>query len=90
MDLGDTKMTEEDLVRLEKKMNELVETKQCLYYARRCLKHEATEYFTEKGDEYKLDLLENLKDGEITFYTQGILPICAAARIFRIPVLSKQ
>jgi threonyl-tRNA synthetase len=28
-------------------------------------------YFSEKGDEYKLDLLENLQDGQITFYTQG-------------------
>ncbi|MCC6689250.1 MAG: threonine--tRNA ligase, partial [Saprospiraceae bacterium] len=34
-------------------------------------KADAVAYFTEKGDEYKLDLLENLEDGEITFYTQG-------------------
>jgi threonyl-tRNA synthetase len=34
-------------------------------------KAEALQYFTEKGDEYKLDLLSNLTDGEITFYTQG-------------------
>jgi threonyl-tRNA synthetase len=34
-------------------------------------KEEAVQYFTEKGDEYKLDLLSNLTDGEITFYTQG-------------------
>ena len=34
-------------------------------------KAEAVEYFTEKGDEYKLDLLQKLEDGEITFYTQG-------------------
>lgn len=34
-------------------------------------KAEAISYFTNKGDEYKLDLLQNLKDGEITFYTQG-------------------
>src|SRR6476619_4028238 len=32
---------------------------------------EAVKYFTEKGDEYKLDLLEGLQDGQITFYTQG-------------------
>ena len=34
-------------------------------------KSEAVHFFQEKGDEYKLDLLQNLKDGEITFYTQG-------------------
>ena len=34
-------------------------------------KDDAVKYFSEKGDEYKLDLLTNLKDGEITSYTQG-------------------
>ena len=70
IDLGDTKMAEEDLIHLEKKMNELA--KQNNAYARKAMpKAEAIQYFTEKGDEYKLDLLSNLKDGEITFYTQG-------------------
>ena len=70
MDLGDRKMTEEDLLALEKKMNELA--KQGNPYQRKEMpKEEAVKYFTEKGDEYKLDLLSNLTDGEITFYTQG-------------------
>ncbi|MBI5858848.1 MAG: threonine--tRNA ligase [Sphingobacteriales bacterium] len=70
MDLGDKKMTEEDLTALEKKMNELA--KQSNSYIRKEMpKSEAVKYFTEKGDEYKLDLLQNLNDGEITFYTQG-------------------
>lgn len=70
MDLGDRKMTEEDLLALEKKMNELA--KQANAYQRKEMpKDEAVKYFTEKGDEYKLDLLSNLTDGEITFYTQG-------------------
>ncbi|MCA6446714.1 MAG: threonine--tRNA ligase, partial [Chitinophagaceae bacterium] len=34
-------------------------------------KQDAINYFTEKGDQYKLDLLQNLKDGEISFYQQG-------------------
>ncbi len=34
-------------------------------------KADAVKYFTEKGDEYKLELIEGLKDGQITFYTQG-------------------
>ncbi|MFN8290691.1 MAG: threonine--tRNA ligase [Chitinophagaceae bacterium] len=70
MDLGDRKITEEDLAALEKKMNELA--KQSNVYVRKEIpKAEAVKYFTEKGDEYKLDLLSNLNDGEITFYTQG-------------------
>lgn len=70
MDLGDKKMTEEDLAALEKKMNELA--KQGNEYIRKEMpKADAVKYFTEKGDEYKLDLLSNLNDGEITFYTQG-------------------
>jgi threonyl-tRNA synthetase len=70
MDLGDRKLSEEDLAKLEKKMNELA--KQNNSYVRKAMpKAEALRYFTEKGDEYKLDLLSNLTDGEITFYTQG-------------------
>jgi threonyl-tRNA synthetase len=70
MDLGDRKLTEEDLAALEKKMNELA--KQNNSYVRKEMpKAEAVKYFTEKGDEYKLELLNNLTDGEITFYTQG-------------------
>jgi len=70
IDLGDSKMTEDDLQTLEKKMNELA--KQNNAFLRKAMpKAEAIQYFTEKGDEYKLDLLTNLTDGEITFYTQG-------------------
>ena len=70
MDLGDKKMNEEDLVALEKKMNELAK-KNSDYQRKAMSKADALKYFTEKGDEYKLDLLSNLNDGEITFYTQG-------------------
>lgn len=70
MDLGDRKMTDEDLVELEKKMNELAK-KASPYQRREISKPEAIQYFAEKGDEYKLDLLQNLEDGGITFYTQG-------------------
>ncbi|MBE2231752.1 MAG: threonine--tRNA ligase [Chitinophagaceae bacterium] len=70
MDLGDRKMTEEDLATLEKKMHEL--SKQGNAYVRKEMpKQEALNYFSGKGDEYKLDLLANLADGEITFYSQG-------------------
>ena len=70
MDLGDRKMTEEDLARLEKKMNELAKQNN-LYTRKDISKKDAVKYFSDKGDQYKLDLLQNLNDGEITFYSQG-------------------
>jgi threonyl-tRNA synthetase len=70
MDLGDRKMTEEDMAALEKKMNELAKQNN-IYTRKEMSKADAVKYFTEKGDEYKLDLLANLNDGDITFYTQG-------------------
>jgi threonyl-tRNA synthetase len=70
MDLGDKKINEEDLLALEKKMNELAK-KNNPYLRKEVPKQEAVNFFTGKNDEYKLDLLSNLTDGEITFYTQG-------------------
>jgi threonyl-tRNA synthetase len=70
MDLGDRKITEEDLAALEKKMTELARQNNS-YIRKEVPKAEAVQYFTEKGDEYKLDLLQGLEDGKITFYTQG-------------------
>jgi threonyl-tRNA synthetase len=70
MDLGDRKITEEDLVELEKKMKELARQSNA-YMRKEISKGDAIKYFTEKDDEYKLDLLQNLEDGCITFYTQG-------------------
>ncbi len=70
MDLGDRKITEEDLARLEKKMNELAR-QQNPFVRKEIPKSEAVSFFTDKGDEYKLDLLSGLTDGEITFYSQG-------------------
>lgn len=70
MDLGDRKMTDEDLTALEKKIQELAKS-QSAYVRKEISKGEALQFFTEKGDGYKLDLLNNLEDGSITFYTQG-------------------
>ncbi|MBN4051883.1 threonine--tRNA ligase [Cytophagaceae bacterium AH-315-L13] len=70
VDLGDREISNEDLAKLETKMVELARQKN--EYSRKYVsKKEATEYFTEKGDEYKLELIEELEDGSITFYTQG-------------------
>jgi threonyl-tRNA synthetase len=70
MDLGGRQMTEDDLRAIEKKMSELAKANN-QYVRTEVPKDEAVKYFDDKGDEYKLDLLQNLKDGEITFYTQG-------------------
>lgn len=70
MDLADKKISEEDLLAIEKKMIELAK-KNSQYIREQKAKAEAIAYFTEKGDEYKLDLLANLTDGEISFYSQG-------------------
>jgi threonyl-tRNA synthetase len=70
IDLGGKSIKEEDVVLLEQKMNELAK-KANDYIRKEMSKPEAVAYFTEKGDEYKLDLLSGLEDGTITFYTQG-------------------
>ena len=70
IDLGGKTIREEDVLILEKKMNDLA--KQANNYIRKEMsKADAIAYFTEKNDEYKLDLLSGLEDGTITFYTQG-------------------
>ncbi|HRO18244.1 MAG TPA: threonine--tRNA ligase, partial [Ferruginibacter sp.] len=70
MDLGAYKITEDDLASLEKKMNELARQNNP-FVRKEIAKADAVQYFSDKGDEYKLDLLSNLEDGNITFYTQG-------------------
>ena len=70
IDMGGQTLSEEDLTKVEKLMIELA-AKDNKYERSEMPKAEAIKYFTEKGDEYKLDLLSGLQDGEITFYKQG-------------------
>jgi threonyl-tRNA synthetase len=70
MDLGGKTISEEELSNLEKKMGELAKQNN-IFIRKQISKDDAIAYFTEKGDEYKLDLLQGLTDGEISFYTQG-------------------
>ena len=70
MDLGDKIMTEDDLVLVEKKMAEFAK-KNSAFIRKEITKTDAVNYFTQKSDEYKLDLLQNLEDGGITLYSQG-------------------
>ena len=70
VDTGDTTLTPADLPRIEEKMLELARNKS-VYQRKEVSKSDAISFFKEKGDEYKLELLEDLQDGTITFYTQG-------------------
>lgn len=70
IDLGGQSIGEDDLEAIEKKMNELAKQNNA-FERQEIAKAEAVNYFTEKNDEYKLDLLQNLEDGKITFYKQG-------------------
>jgi threonyl-tRNA synthetase len=69
-DFGDRKVTDEDLAKIEKTMQELSK-KNSEFVRKEMSKADAIAYFEEKNDIYKLDLLQNLQDGSITFYTQG-------------------
>ena len=70
VDLGGHKLSDADLLSLEKKMKELA-AKDSKFVRTDVPKVEAISYFTEKNDPYKIELLEGLNDGEITFYQQG-------------------
>lgn len=71
IDLGEERtLSQEDFPAIEQKMLELARQKS-EFTRRPVSKQEAVAYFTEKNDPYKLDLLKDLEDGTITFYTQG-------------------
>ncbi len=70
IDFGDHPISEDDLKKIEDKMIELARNKET-FKREEISKKEALRYFEKKGDPYKLDLLEDLKDGTITFYHQG-------------------
>ncbi|MEQ1732410.1 MAG: threonine--tRNA ligase [Bacteroidia bacterium] len=70
VDFGDYKLTPEDFSKIEAKMLELARLGNA-YVRKATSKADAIAYFTTKGDEYKLELLNELQDGAITLYTQG-------------------
>jgi threonyl-tRNA synthetase len=70
VDFGDREFSSDDFKQIEDKMLELAKARE-EYIRTPVSKAEAINYFTEKGDEYKLDLIKDLPDGSITFYTQG-------------------
>ncbi len=70
VDLGEKTITEADLKKIEDKMIELARQKET-FVRKDITKAEAMATYTEKGDEYKCDLIKDLEDGTITFYTNG-------------------
>ncbi|MCK4677710.1 MAG: threonine--tRNA ligase [Bacteroidales bacterium] len=70
IDFGDYEISEKDFEKIENKMMEFAREKQ-LFIRQEVSKAEAIEYFTGKNDEYKLELINELDDGEITFYRSG-------------------
>ena len=70
VDFGEHSFSSDDFKKIELKMLDLAREKND-YERQEISKKEAIEYFKNKGDEYKLELLEDLDDGTITFYTQG-------------------
>lgn len=70
IDFGEQVFDSENLDKVEQKMLELAREKN-EYLRSEISKADAVKYFTEKGDEYKLELIDGLNDGEITFYQQG-------------------
>jgi threonyl-tRNA synthetase len=70
IDMGEKSLSSEDFKKIEDKMLELARQKN-VFTRTAVAKQDAIEYFTEKGDEYKLELIDGLEDGSITFYQQG-------------------
>ncbi len=70
VDFGDNDFDSADLEKVEQKMVELAREKN-EYQREEISKKDAVAYFKDKGDEYKLELLDDLEDGSITFYKQG-------------------
>ncbi len=70
VDLGDKSFSTTDFQKVEEKMLELAR-KKSEYVRREVSKADALDFFVDKGDEYKIELLQELQDGSITFYHQG-------------------
>jgi threonyl-tRNA synthetase len=70
IDFGDKVLSANEFGKIEQKMLELAR-KNSAFLRTEVGKADAIDFFTQKGDEYKLELLEGLEDGQITFYQQG-------------------
>ena len=70
VDFGEHPFSSNDFEKVEQKMKELA-SQANTFVRKEISKSDATAYFKEKNDPYKLELIDGLDDGQITFYTQG-------------------
>ncbi len=81
IDTGDTVLSSEDFKGIEDKMLELARSKQ-EFIRKDVSKKDALEYFDKKGDEYKLELIDELEDGAISLYQSGnFVDLCRGPHI---------
>ncbi len=81
IDFGDYSFSSDLFTKVEKKINELSRLKS-KFLKTNISKQNAKKYFKEKNDNYKLELIQELKDGEITFYQQGkFVDLCKGPHI---------
>jgi len=81
VDLGGRELTPDELPEIEKKMKEHAQKKE-VFERQEVSKEEALNFFKEKGDEYKLALIDELDDGDISFYKQGhFIDLCRGPHI---------
>lgn len=82
IDFMDYSISSDDFPKIEAKMMEIIQTK-AQFERKEVSKAEAIEYFTKKGDEYKLELINDLADGSITFYqTADFTDLCRGPHLF--------
>jgi threonyl-tRNA synthetase len=81
VDTGDKVLSTDDLSAIENKMMELAQKKSS-FTRKEVSKNDALEFFKEKNDPYKLELIQDLEEGSITFYTQGnFVDLCKGPHI---------
>jgi threonyl-tRNA synthetase len=82
IDFMNYSISSDDFPKIEAKMMEIIQTK-AQFERKEVSKAEAIEYFTKKGDEYKLELINDLADGTITFYqTADFTDLCRGPHLF--------
>ena len=87
VDLNGNQITESDLPKIEKKMLELARGKEN-FTRIDVSKAEALKYFTEKGDQYKCELISELEDGTITYYQNGAFTdLCRGPHLMNTEVI---
>ncbi len=70
IDLGEHTISSNDFEKIEKKIYEIIKRKES-FVRKEMPKADALDYYTKKGDEYKVDLINDLEDGTISFYQTG-------------------